>query len=214
MGVSAARAADDAVIRIGGRIFRRAGAEGRSDFHALENEVYSEPVLPLHPPQVWTDVILLAHAVLCPFHRDAALTGKGIYPAIVFVCPFSQDILRDRSGLVQVTKEMHDVLRSRQQRDVPENDNAVEAMVYKSQQAAKQRCEGFHRSSPVVPASATRASDRRPVEIKSARRTAKGKKGLKGKKPQVSFPCSATPGTDRHAKSTDARRLKISNIFG
>src|ERR1051325_6148803 len=30
-----------------------------------------------------------------------------------------------------------------------ENDNAVEAMVYKGQHAAKQRCEGFHRSSPV-----------------------------------------------------------------
>src|SRR3954468_21519801 len=30
-----------------------------------------------------------------------------------------------------------------------ENDNAVEAMGYKGQHAAKQRCEGFHRSSPV-----------------------------------------------------------------
>src|SRR3954466_7558371 len=45
---------------------------------------------------------------------------------------------------------MNDVLRPRQQRNVAQNDHAVETVVYKSQHAAKQRCEGFHRSSPVV----------------------------------------------------------------
>src|SRR3982751_5059585 len=45
---------------------------------------------------------------------------------------------------------MNNVLRPRQQRNVAQNDNAVETVVYKSQHAAKQRCEGFHRSSPVV----------------------------------------------------------------
>src|SRR3954451_6885127 len=45
---------------------------------------------------------------------------------------------------------MNNVLRPCQQRNVAQNDNAVETVVYKSQHAAKQRCEGFHRSSPVV----------------------------------------------------------------
>jgi len=45
---------------------------------------------------------------------------------------------------VQIAEEVDDVLRPGQQGDVAENDNAVEAMVYKSQQAAKQRREQFH----------------------------------------------------------------------
>src|SRR3954447_9161469 len=45
---------------------------------------------------------------------------------------------------------MNNVLRPCQQRNVAQNDNAVETVVYKSQHAAKQRCEGVHRSSPVV----------------------------------------------------------------
>src|SRR6266849_4509987 len=46
------------------------------------------------------------------------------------------------------------------------DDDAVEAVVYQSQQAAKQLCEQFHRSSPFDRVLTTRSSDRRPVESK------------------------------------------------
>jgi 23S rRNA-intervening sequence protein len=49
---------------------------------------------------------------------------------------------------VYVAKEMDDILRPGQQGNVSQNDDTVETVVYKSQQAAKQLCEGFHRSSP------------------------------------------------------------------
>src|SRR4051794_20798450 len=71
---------------------------------------------------------------------------------------------------MQIAEKVDDVLRPGQQRDMTENDNAVEAVVYKSQQAAKQRYKRFHWSSPVGPVSATRSSDRRLVEIKGATR--------------------------------------------
>jgi len=56
--------------------------------------------------------------------------------------------------------------RSGQERHVPKDDHAVEAVVYKYHQAAKQLGEGFHRSPPGVFVSATRSSVRRPVEPK------------------------------------------------
>ena len=39
---------------------------------------------------------------------------------------------------MDVAEEMHDVLRSREERHVPEDDHAVEAVVYKHYQAAEQ----------------------------------------------------------------------------
>jgi len=46
---------------------------------------------------------------------------------------------------VHVAEEMDDVFRPRQQRQVSLDDDAVETVVYKSQQAAKQLVEEFHR---------------------------------------------------------------------
>jgi hypothetical protein len=68
---------------------------------------------------------------------------------------------------MDIAEKMHDVLRSDEERHVPEDDHAVEAVVYKHHQAAKQLGEGFHRSPPGVFVSATRSSGRRPVETKS-----------------------------------------------
>ena len=68
---------------------------------------------------------------------------------------------------VHVAEEMDDVLRPRQQREVALNDDAIETVVYKPEQAAKQLVKGFHRSSPLMRASATRSCARRLVETTS-----------------------------------------------
>ena len=67
---------------------------------------------------------------------------------------------------VHVSKEMHDVLRPRQQREIALDDDPVETVVDTSEQAAKQRAERFHRSSPFVDLVLTpRSLNRGPVEI-------------------------------------------------
>ena len=86
--------------------------------------------------------------------------------------------------------------------DVAEDDNAVEAVVYKSQQAAKQRCEGFHRSPPVGSVSATRSSDRRPVEIKVGG-TEKREERVQGKETAGFVPLLNIEDRLTHPESTD-----------
>jgi hypothetical protein len=46
------------------------------------------------------------------------------------------------------------------------DDDAVEAVIYQGQQAAKQLCNGLHRFPPLTLASTTRSSDKEPMEIK------------------------------------------------
>jgi len=65
---------------------------------------------------------------------------------------------------VHVAEEMDDVLGPREQGKVALNDDAIETVVYKPEQAAKQLVKGLHRSSPLMRASATRSCARRLVE--------------------------------------------------
>lgn len=89
---------------------------------------------------------------------------EGFHPLLVVDGPLRQGWLRDRVDPVQVTKEIDDVLGTRQQRQVPLDDDPVETVVYQSQQAAKQLVERFHRSPPVA-GRIPRSSDRGPMEI-------------------------------------------------
>jgi len=47
--------------------------------------------------------------------------------------------------LANVAEEMHDVLGPGQQRQVSLDDDAVETVIYKNQEACKELREGFHR---------------------------------------------------------------------
>jgi hypothetical protein len=67
---------------------------------------------------------------------------------------------------VDIAEEMDDVLLARQERQVALNHDPIETVIYKDEQAAKQRADGFHRSSPVMRASATPSSVRRLVETR------------------------------------------------
>ena len=94
------------------------------------------------------DVILLLHAFLGPLDGGAVVASKGFDPLPVLVGPLGQNLLGDGVDAVHVAEEMDDVLGPRQQRQVSLDDDAVETVVYQSQQAAEQLAEGFHRSSP------------------------------------------------------------------
>src|SRR6516225_10643096 len=155
------------------------GAEGGSQFHALEDEVDSELISALQASPVGTDVVFLADPLFGPLPRDLAFVGEGFHPVVVIVGPLTQDLFADDVDLMNVTEEVDDVFGAGEQGEMTEDDDTVETVVYQGQQAAQQLCESFHRSSPVVFASATRSTARRPVEIKATGGSGEGRKGLR-----------------------------------
>ena len=51
---------------------------------------------------------------------------------------------------MHVAEKMHDVFGPGQQRHVPLDDDAVETVIYKNQEAFQELREGFHRSPPQI----------------------------------------------------------------
>jgi hypothetical protein len=59
---------------------------------------------------------------------------------------------------MHIAEKMNDVLGTRQQRQVSLDDNAVETVIYKNQEAFKELREGFHRSPPQMFGSISKSS--------------------------------------------------------
>lgn len=135
--IAAALAGNDAVIGVFDGEPWHGGPEGGSHLHALQDEINAEAILPFHTQQVGLDIILLAHALFRPFHRDLAVSGEGFHPAMILVGSFSQHFLGNGAAVVDIAEEMNQVLRPSQQREVSENDEAIKTVVYKNEQAAK-----------------------------------------------------------------------------
>ena len=75
------------------------------------------------------------------------VAGEGIDPLVVLGGALAQDVLGDGADTMYVPEEVHDVLRAGEQRQMAEDDDTVETVVYESQQAAEQLGKFFHRSS-------------------------------------------------------------------
>ena len=66
---------------------------------------------------------------------------------------------------MHIAEKMHDVFGTGQQRHVPLDDDTVETVMYKNQEAFQQLREGFHRSPPQMFWSDNQNHlSRRPVE--------------------------------------------------
>jgi hypothetical protein len=76
------------------------------------------------------------------------LRAKGLHPVAVVVGTLAEHLFADDRNFQDLSKEMDHLFGPRQPAEVAVNHNAVEAMVYKNQQAGKQLCEQLHRSSP------------------------------------------------------------------
>jgi hypothetical protein len=74
---AAALMRQDAVVGVSCRILRHADAEGRSLFHALENEIDSIGALLAHPTQPGQDLILFADTFLGPLDGDVVFLAKA-----------------------------------------------------------------------------------------------------------------------------------------
>jgi len=108
--VTTALAADEAVVRVFDRVSRRPGAEGRSDLHALENEIDAETIVPFHAPQGGPNVILLADPLFRPLVGKLMVAGESVYLTVILDGPLAYDSLGDGPGVMGVAEQVVDVL--------------------------------------------------------------------------------------------------------
>jgi len=156
----------DAVVGVLGGILRHADAEGAALLHAFEDEVDAIGILLLHAAQRGPDAILFADAFFRPLHRELVVAGVSFHPAAVIVGALAEDFLAHHRDAEHLAKEVDHLLRPGQAAEVAVDDNAVEAVIYENDQAAKQLGEPLHRSSPFALVGITRSSDRRPLVSK------------------------------------------------
>ena len=173
VGVPRVRPSQDAIVGIVGRVRREPRVKRRSLFQAFQDEVHAESLPSFETRTVPPAVIVpfqsrgFQRRVIRPFDRNTVVPREGLDPLLVLLRALPQRLFRDRVDPVDVAEKMDDVLLARQEREVALNNDAIETVGYKDEQAAKQLVEGVHRSSPVMRASATQSSVRRLVETRS-----------------------------------------------
>jgi hypothetical protein len=145
---AAALRRQDPVIRVLRRILRDRTPKRRSLLHALEDEVHTKEVLPLHRPLPAPNVLFLAHPFLGPLDRELVVAREGLHPALIIAGPLREHLLGDRRHSDHLAEEVHHLLGSRQPAKVAVDDDPVEAVIYEYQQPAEQLGKDFHRSSP------------------------------------------------------------------
>src|SRR6202521_2294898 len=166
MGEATPLLCQNTVIRVLGGILRHGDTEGAALFHAFEDEVDAESVGLLHLVQRRQDAILFADSLFGPLDGNVVVAGVSFNPILVVVSTSAEHFLVHHRNAQDFAEEVDDLLGPRQTAQVAMDDDAVEAVVYKNQQAGIQLREKFHRSSSSNRFLTTRSSDRRPVESK------------------------------------------------
>jgi len=78
------------------------------------------------------------------------IAGEGLHPVLVSVAALAEHLLVEHRNSENLAEEIHHLLGTGQPAQVAMDDDAVEAVVYKNKQAAKQLCEELHRSPPLI----------------------------------------------------------------
>src|ERR1700739_1901255 len=103
------------------------------------------------------------------------IAGVGFDPGLVVGGAPAQDLLAGRRNTAQVAEKVPHLLRPRQAAEITVNDNAVKAVVDKSEQVTDQQGEQFHGSAPRTRQGSknhqtwTRPADRRGPGFSSGR---------------------------------------------
>jgi hypothetical protein len=92
-------------------------------------------------------VILFADSLFGPLDGNVVVAGVSFNPVLVVVGALAEHFFVNHWHAEYLVEEVGDLLGPRQTAQVAMDDDAVEAMVYKNQQAGIQLCEKFHRSS-------------------------------------------------------------------
>src|SRR5258707_7967330 len=111
-------------------------------------------------------MILFAASLFGPLDGDVVVAGVSLNPVLVVVGALAEHFFVNHRHAEYLVEEVDHLLGPRQAAQVAMDDDAVEAVVYKNQQAGIQLCEKFHRSSDLDRFSTTRSSVRRPMESK------------------------------------------------
>jgi hypothetical protein len=148
MSEAAALPGQDTVVRVGGGVPGRGRTKSRTLLHTLENEINAILVGLFHASARRFKIIFLAHSLLSPLDRDLMVAGEGLHPTLIVVGPTREHFLGDRRHAHHLTEEIDDLFGTRQPRKIAVDDNSVETVINKHQQACKKACEKLHRLPP------------------------------------------------------------------
>jgi hypothetical protein len=132
----------------------------------LEDEVHPEAPARFPAQAVGPDPVFVLEVLFGPWDRKVVVASEGLNPVLIVLGPWGQSLPRDGMDGVHhhhVAEEMHDRLGASEQGQIALEDDAVETMGYKNQQAAPQLVEGFLSSWNLL--FSTRSWDRGAVDI-------------------------------------------------
>jgi len=137
VGVARRNSIDEPVIGILGGIPRHHRTEGGAHFHTLEDEVDAKLLTSFHGLEVGAhDVFLpdtsLLHLRIRPHEGDMMVASVTFDPALILLCPVGQSLLGDGVDAFHFAKEINDVVRPGQQRQVSLDDETIETVVYQT----------------------------------------------------------------------------------
>src|SRR6202023_4177202 len=90
-------------------------------------------IRPHHATLPRQDMVFLAHALFCPFDREAMIACEGFHPVLVVSGALAQDLPADHGNAHDLMEEVHHPLGARQPAEVAVYDDAVEAVVEEGQ---------------------------------------------------------------------------------
>ncbi len=144
VGEAAALTRQDAIIDVLGGVLWHGDTKGRPLLHALEDVIDAVAIRPHHATLPRQDMVFLAHALFCPFDREAMIACEGFHPVLVVGGALAQDLPADHGNASDLMEEVHHPLGPRQPAEVAVYDDAVEAVVDEGKQAAEQLGEQVH----------------------------------------------------------------------
>ena len=141
---------EDAIVGVLGGILWHGDPKCPALLHAFKDEIDAVSIPLLHPAQSGQHVVFLADSLASPLNRELMVAGVRLHPALVVVGASAQHFFVHHRKAEHLPEEEDHLLRPRQATEVTVDDDAVETVVYKNQQAAKQLCESLHRSSSIL----------------------------------------------------------------
>ena len=141
MGETAALRAQNAMVWILGRELGNRATESGALFHALENKIDAIAAGALHAAGPRPDVILFADTFLRPLDGDLVIASEGLDPLPIIAGALAEDGFVDYRNAHHVAEKVDHLLGTGQAAEIAMDDDAVEAVVYKNEQAVEQLCE-------------------------------------------------------------------------
>ena len=141
MGETAALRAQNAMVWILGRELGNRATESGALFHALENEIDAITAGALYAAGPRPDIILFADTFLRPLDGDPVIASEGLDPLSVIAGALTEDGFVDDGDAHHVAEKVDHLFGAGQAAQVAVDDDAVEAVVYKNEQAVEQLCE-------------------------------------------------------------------------